>query len=63
MSNATIVVFIVDGEFENLYVTTPDKYQLILDEHNIVAERVLSKTIPLESIMLVLDNRFKYILG
>jgi len=62
MSKATIVVFIVDGDFNSLYVTTPEKYSDILDKHNIVAERVLFKTIPLETIMLVLDNKFEYIL-
>jgi len=57
-----ILVFIVDGDFDSLYVTTPDKYSDILDKHNIVPERALFKTIPLESIMLVLDGHFEYLL-
>ena len=62
MANSSIVVFIVDGDFESLYITTPDRYSDILDKHNIVPERVLYKTIPLETIMLILDNKFEYIL-
>ena len=61
MSKATIVIFIVDGDFENLYFTTPDKYSLILDEHNITPDRVMYKNITVEQIMLLLNNKYKYI--
>lgn len=61
MSKAMIVVFVIDGNFDNLYVTTPEKYSDILDKHNIVPEQVLFKTIPLETIMLVLDGQFEYV--
>jgi len=62
MSKATIVVFIVDGDFNSLYVTTPEKYSNILDKHNIAPDRVDYKTIPLETIMLVIDNQVEYFL-
>ena len=62
MSTATIVVFIVDGDFNSLYVTTPDEYSNILDKHNITPDRVDYKTIPLETIMLVLDKQIEYFL-
>jgi len=62
MSKAVIVVFIVDQKWESMYITTPDNYSNILDKHNITPDRVLFKTIPLESILLVLDNQFEYIL-
>ena len=62
MSKAMIVVFILDGDFDNLYVTTPENYSTVLDKHNITPDRTTFKTIPLESILLVLDNKMEYIL-
>lgn len=62
MSKATIVVFIVDGDFDTLYVTTPEKYSNILDVHNIAPDRVSYKTISLETIMLVVNNQVEYLL-
>ncbi|MBA7522246.1 hypothetical protein ES705_14364 [subsurface metagenome] len=62
MSKATIVVFIVDGDFGSLYVTTSDKFNNILDKHNITSDRVDYKTIALETIMLLLDGKLEYVL-
>jgi len=61
MSKATIVVFIIDDDFDELYFTTPDKYSLILDEHNIIPDRVKYKNITVEQIMLLLNHKYKYL--
>lgn len=60
MSKATIVFFIVDGDFDSVYFTTPEKYSNILDRNNITPDRVQFKTIALESIMLIIDNQIEY---
>ena len=57
-----LVIFIVDNDFEHLYFTTSDKYSEVLNELMIEPERVKFKTIPMETISLMLDNRLQYIL-
>jgi len=61
MSKSTIVVFIIDDDFDELYFTTPDEYSLILDKHNITPDRVKYKNITVEQIMLLLNHKYKYL--
>lgn len=62
MDRRMVVIFIVDDNFDSVYFTTPDKYSKILDTHNIVPERVKFKTLPFESILLMLDGQVEYIM-
>jgi len=57
-----LVIFIVDGDFEHLYFTTSDRYSEVLNELMIEPDRVNFKTIPMESISLMLDGQLMYIL-
>ena len=57
-----LVIFIVDNDFEHLYFTTSDNYSEVLNELMVEPERVKFKTIPMESISLMLDGQLDYIM-
>jgi len=59
--SATLVLFVIDNDFGHLYFTTPDKYSQVLRSLGIRSERVKFKTIPLESLLLMLDGQTTYI--
>jgi len=57
-----LVIFIIDGDFEHLFFTTSDRYSEVLNELMIEPDRATFKTIPMESISLMLDGQLMYIL-
>lgn len=57
-----ITVFIVDGDFQHLYFTTSERYSDVLKKLMIEPERVQFKTLPMESITLMLDGQVEYIM-
>lgn len=61
MSNM-VVVFMIDNDFEHLYFTTPENYSEVLKSFDVQPDRAKFKTLPLESIMLMLDGQTEYIM-
>lgn len=57
-----ITVFIVDGDFEYLYFCTADRYSEVLKYLNIEPERVTFKTIPMETLAMIWDNKVSYVM-
>lgn len=56
-----IVVFIVDGDFEHVYFTTTEKYSQVLQKSRIDPDRVVFKTVPMESLALILDGQLDFV--
>lgn len=57
-----LTVFIVDDDFEHLYFTTSDNYSEVLKSLGVKPERVRFKTLPMESISLMIDGQIRYIM-
>lgn len=57
-----VVVFVIDNDFEYLYFTTPELYSHVLKSFDVKPDRAKFKTIPFETIMLLLDGQVEYIM-
>ena len=56
-----ITVFVVDGDFQQLYFVSADNYSALLQRLGIDPNRVTFKTIPIESLLMLLDNQVEYV--
>lgn len=56
-----IVIFIIDGNFQVLHFTTSENYSKVLKGMGINPDRATYKTIPLESLIMLLDNQVEHI--
>jgi len=57
-----ITAFIVDNDFKQLYFVGSDNYSALLQRLNIEPERVQFRTVPVESLLMLVDNQVEYIM-